>query len=158
MYLILVVGLLAAEDAKAVKPTATAAWTYSRADVNAKNDAKQLAIRSGAELVKAAPSYAALKDVKADVLEKQATEALAKALKVKAIDWKKEMLLVITAGTKRTGGYKVAVTDVKVAGDTMTVTYKVTPPDGFATQAFTHPGAVALVPAHKGKVVFEQAK
>ena len=41
---------------------------------------------------------------------------------------------------------------------TLTVTYKVTPPDGFATQAFTHPGTVVLVPAHKGKVAFEAAK
>jgi len=157
MYLALLFTLFAADDVTTVKPVATAAWTHAKADVNAKNDGKQIAVESAADLVKAVPEWAKSK-AKAEVVEKQATASLAKALKVKGIDWDKQMLLVVTAGTKSTGGYKVEVTDMTVKGDTMTVTYKVTPPSGFATQAFTHPGTVVLVPKHKGKVVFEQAK
>src|SRR5438552_750928 len=99
MYLALLVTLFAADDVTTVKPEATAAWTYAKADVNAKNDAKQLAIKSAADLVKAVPAWAQ-SDAKQDVVEKQATDALAKALKVKGIDWDKQMLLVVTAGTK----------------------------------------------------------
>ena len=146
MYAAVVLCLLAADAEKTVKVEASAPWTYAKADVNAKADAKQLVIKSADELGKAVPDA------------RKATETLAKSLKVKAIDWDKQMLVVVTAGTKPTGGYKVEVKDVKTKDGTMTVTYKVTPPDGFATQAFTHPGTVVLVPAHKGKVVFEQAK
>src|SRR4051794_21353614 len=108
MYLALFLSLLAADDVTTVKPEATGAWTYAKADVNAKNDGKQLAIKSAADLVKAVPVWAQ-SDAKQDIVEKQATEALAKALKVKEIDWDKQMLLVVTAGTRSTGGYKVEV-------------------------------------------------
>src|SRR5262245_57768878 len=128
MYAIVLCLLAAADNEEAVKVQASAPWTYAKADVNAKADSKQLTIKSADELGKAVPDG------------KKAAEALAKSLKVKAIDWDKQMLVVVTAGTKPTGGYKVEVTDVKTKGDTMTVKYKVTPPDGFATQAFTHPG------------------
>lgn len=158
MYLALFLSLIpAADEPTTVKPTATAAWTYAKADSNAKADGKQLAVKSAAELVKAVPAWAN-SDAKPDVVEKTATDTLAKALKVKEIDWKKEMLLVVTDGSKRTGGYKIEVTEMTVKGDTMTVKYKVTPPDGFSIQVITHPGTVVLVPAHKGKVVFEKAK
>jgi len=158
MYAVVVLSLFAADGEQTVKVQASAPWTYGKADVNAKApDGKQIVIKSAADLVKAVPAWAQ-SDAKSDVVEKQASEALAKALKVKAIAWDKQMLVVVTAGTKRTGGHKVEVTDVKTKGDTMTVTYKVTPPKGAVTQVFTHPGTVVLLPAHKGKVVFEQAK
>jgi hypothetical protein len=148
VYGIVVLTLLAAADAEqTVKVQASAPWTYAKADVNAKApDAKQLVIKSADDLGKNVPDA------------KKAAESLAKSLKVKSINWDKQMLIVVTAGTKRTGGFKVEVTDVKTKGDVLTVSYKVTPPSGVATQAFTHPGTVVLVPQHKGKVVFEQAK
>lgn len=152
MYAAILVCLAAgADDPSSAKPAAVAPWTHQSADPDAKNDAKKLTIDSAAALVKAVPAWAKSS-------EKEATEAVAKSLRVKTIDWDKQMLVVVTAGSKPTGGWRVEVTSAAVKGDTMTVTYAVSPPDGFATQAFTHPGVVALVPRHKGKVEFVQAK
>jgi PrcB C-terminal len=132
-----------AEPAPAVKVLASSRWGYAKVDTKAKGtDAKQLVIRDAAELV------AALNSPKA-ADEKMANEALAKELKVKAIDWKKEMLVVVTGGSQRSGGYSVEVTGLKAKGDTLTVSWKLNKPKGAATAAFTHPGVVALVPRHK---------
>ncbi len=79
------------------------------------------------------------------VVQKQALAALTRALKVDKIDWAKQMVVVVTAGVKPTGGWKVEITKVTAGDKTVTVNYTVTPPSGFATQAFTHPGQVALV-------------
>jgi hypothetical protein len=156
MLATLLLALVPAADAEPVKATATAPWTHAKADPDAKNDAKQIVIRNAADLVKAIPSYAAL-DAPANVVEKMANEALAKALKVKEIDWKKQMLIVVTGGSKPTGGYSVQVTGLKKKDKTLTVAWTVNKPKGFVTQAFTHPGVVVLVPAHEGKVEFDPA-
>lgn len=138
----------------AAKVIASAGWNYQKVDTEAGGkDGKQFVIRDAAQLVAAIPAYAAL-DAQPAVVERMATAALAKALKVKDIDWKKQMLVVTTAGSRGSGGFRVEVTGLKVKGDTMTVSWKATPPKGAATAAFTHPGVVALVPAHK-KVEFD---
>jgi hypothetical protein len=147
VYAALILSLFAADVETPVKIEASGPWQFAKVDTSAKgSDAKQLVIRSADDFAK-------------EVIDpKKAGEQLNKVLKVKAIDWDKEMLLVVTAGTKRSGGFRVEITEVKSRGDTLTVYYKVTPPKGAATRAVTHPGAVVVVPKHKGKVVFEQAK
>ena len=67
------------------------------------------------------------------------------------------MLIVVTAGVKPTGGYSVEIAGLKVADKMLTVAWKVNAPTGFATQAFTHPGVVALLPRFEGEVRFAAA-
>ena len=147
MYAVLILSLFAADVEKPVKIEASGPWLFAKVDTGAKgSDAKQLVLRSADDFAREAGN------------SPKVAEQLNKALKVKAIDWDKQMLLVVTAGTKRSGGFRVEITDVKSKGDTLHVSYKVTPPKGAATRAVTHPGAVVVVPKHKGKVVFEQVK
>ena len=133
---------LAAVEGDAPKILARAPWTHARADVKSPGkDKVQLVIRSAAEL-----------DAVVTTAEGRAN--LAKELKVKEIDWTKQMLVVVSDGTQRTGGYRVEVTGLETKGETLTVKWKIAPPKGLATQAFTHPAEVVLVPAFAGKVAF----
>jgi hypothetical protein len=72
-------------------------------------------------------------------------ESLAKSFKVDALDFDKQMIVVATAGAQPTGGFKFDITSVAVKGDTLTVKWKLTPPTGVVTNAFTHPGEAVLV-------------
>ncbi len=142
-----------AEPAPRMKVEASAPWRYGQADPKVAGGSQQLVLRSAAELVAATPYRD--RDALPAVVEKAATADLAGQLKVKQIDWKKQMLLVVTAGTQRSGGYRVEVTGLKVKDNTLTVSWKLHPPKGFATAALTHPGVVVLVPRFTGKVLFD---
>lgn len=85
---------------------------------------------------------------------------IAKRFNVPKIDFDKHMIIVATAGAKRTGGYSVQITDLPITNDTLTVKWKLNapPPGSFVTQAFTHPSQAVLVPKFKGKVVFDPKK
>jgi hypothetical protein len=138
--------LAAGVDADATKIIARASWTHARADVKSPGkDKVQLVIRSAAELDAAVTTAAGRAN-------------LAKELKVKEIDWAKQMLVVVSGGTQRKGGFRVEVTGLEMKGETLTVKWKITPPKGLATQAFTHPAEVVLIPAFAGKVVFDPAR
>ena len=130
-------------DSKSLKIHATGAWTYGTADPDNPQKPLTRVFRSAAELI-TTPPFSNL-DALPAVVEKMASDALAKALKVDAIDWSKQMLIVATAGTQSSGGFKVEILSVKENDKNLLVTWKVTPPDGFATNAFTHPGVVVLV-------------
>jgi hypothetical protein len=95
------------------------------------------------------------------VLEKMRQEAeakLAKALKVNAIDFTRQMVVGVSAGVQPTAGARVAITKVETdaAGQTMTVHWELhAPKPGTAAPArLTHPGAVALVDRFSGTVRF----
>ncbi len=137
---------------KELKIIAKAFWRYASPSPDGPKKGLQLVLRSAAELVAATP-FSRL-DAPQQVVEKMATAELAKALKVDTIDWKTRMLVVVTAGVKPTGGYSVDILSVKVADKTATVTWKLNTPKGFVTQAFTHPGQVALVERFDGEVKF----
>ena len=129
-------------DAKPTKIIARASWTHTPVDVKLSGkDKVQLVLRTAAELDEAVP-----------MAEGRAN--LAKELKVKEIDWTKQMLVVVSGGTQRTGGFRVEVTGLETKGETLTVKWKIAPPKGLATQAFTHPAEVVLVPKFAGKVGF----
>jgi hypothetical protein len=111
--------------------------------------AQQLVIRSAEEAAKATNLPADGKG------QAQASENLAKALKVEKIDWDRQMVVVVTAGAKPTGGYRVEVLSARVKDGAMTVKWKLHMPMGFATQAFTHPAEAILVEKFDGKATFD---
>jgi hypothetical protein len=128
---------VAAADETELKVAARGPWGAPAAPGTR---AVQLVIRSPEDLAK---------------VSKLTEEQLAKQFKVDAIDWKKQMVVVATAGAKGSGGFKFEITSLTVKGDTLTVKWKLTPPMGFATNAFTHPGQAVLVERYEGKVVFD---
>ncbi len=145
-------------DANATKVVARSRWLHARVDVNsAGKDKAQLVLRSAAELVAAVPMYKN-RDALPAAVEKAATADLAKELKVKDIDWAKQMVVVVSGGSRSSGGYRVEVTGLEIKDKTMTVKWKLHSPKGIATNAFTHPSEIVLVPKFAGKVVFAPAK
>lgn len=112
----------------------------AKAPVAVGKDREQLVIRSARELAKLSPDGRVLN-----------------LLKVPNIDWDKQMLLSVSGGTQRTGGYSVEVTSLKVEDGKLKVRWKLnTPkPGGFVTQAITHPGVTVLVDRFDGPVVFD---
>ena len=145
-------------DANATKIVARSRGPHARADVKAAGkDKTQLVIRSAAELVAAVPMYKD-RDALPAAVEMAATADLAKELAVKDIDWTKQMVVVVSDGSKSSGGYRVEVTGLEIKDKTMTVKWKLHSPKGIATRAFTHPSEVVFVPKFAGKVVFDPAK
>jgi hypothetical protein len=136
-----------------LKIHARAAWPF--ADLSPKGDTqgRQFVIRSAAELVNN-PNFGMLLDGKADGTGEKLTAQLAKLLKVDGIEWKKQMLVVVTGGVKATGGWKIDIAAVTNGEKACTVSWSLEAPKGVATQAFTHPALVALVDRCEGEVAF----
>src|SRR5262245_63118398 len=98
----------AAQDAKGgeeLKILAKAMWRYAPANPDGKREGYKLVLKTAADLVAATP-FSKL-DAPQQVVEKMANAELAKTLKVDNIDWTKQMLIVVTAGVKPSGGYSV---------------------------------------------------
>ena len=132
---------------------ARARWVYASADPGKREKASQFVIRSAAELI-TRPPWNNL-DAPPPAVEKTATAALAKALKVETIDWKTQMLVVVTGGTQSSGGFRIGVTSIQPKGDKLLVEWFLQRPKGFATAAFTHPAEVVLTPRFEGAVEFQ---
>jgi hypothetical protein len=116
-------------------------------------DPPQNVFRSAEELAKAS----GLEKPEGEEAQKKATEAAAKALKVDDIDWKKQMVIVVTGGMKRTGGYSIEITKIETADKTMTVHWKLISPGARSavTQTITHPALTVIVDRFEGTVVFD---
>jgi PrcB C-terminal len=113
-------------------------------------EATQAVYRSAEELAKSMPNTDAAK----------ASESAAQSLKVKEIDWKTQMIIVVSAGTKRSGGYSVEVTGLEFIKDKeLVVKWKLNSPgpNQPVTLALTHPAQTILVDRFEGKVVFDPA-
>lgn len=110
---------------------------------------QMLVIRSVEELSKVIPANG--KD------GKQLTQMAAAQLKVKTIDWDKQMMIVTYAGEKPTGGYSVDLKSLEVKDKMLIVNWKLNSPgpDDLVTQAITHPELVILVDRFDGQVVFD---
>ncbi len=117
-------------------------WPFESANPNGPRKGKQLAIRSQAELAK--------------LVGKNKVNDVAKLLRVRSFDWKKTMLIVVTAGVRPTSGFRVTVNSIAKSPKGIEVQWSVLPPGAFAGQAFTHPGQVALVERADGKITFKQ--
>ena len=89
-----------------------------------------------------------------DLLTSKASAEVARLFKVDAIDWQKQMVVVVTAGVRPTGGWQIDVKSLDVADNNLTVKWSVTPPAGFATQAFTHPAVAEAL----GVTYFDPAR
>ncbi len=88
--------------------------------------------------------------------EQKASANFAKMLKVDAIDWKTQMVVVISGGTQRTGGYSVSATSLEVKDGKLTVNWKLNKPaqGSIVTQALTMPSLTILVDRFEGEVLF----
>src|SRR5262249_62190700 len=69
-------------------------------------------IGAGSSVIRSAKELAAAEGGKGDPA---AAARLAKLLKVEAIDWDKQMIIVISGGVQRTGGYSVEVKKLAAA-------------------------------------------
>jgi hypothetical protein len=115
----------------------------------------QLVIRNAEEL--AVAHGVAPKDAKEKRFQADVTVDVAQLLKVKTIDWDKQMLVVAAAGKKPTGGYRVEVRSLSVKDKTLLVRWEVhsPAPDAVVTQAITYPAQMVLVERFDGPVKFD---
>jgi hypothetical protein len=118
--------------------------------IHAKTPAK---IAAGPVVIRSAEQLAKLTNSDAD----KATAQAAKMLKVDGIDWSKRMIIVISGGTQRTGGYSVEAKSLDVKDGKLVVSWKLnTPaPGSIVTQALTNPAQSILVDRFEGDVVFD---
>ena len=89
--------------------------------------------------------------------ETLAAQRVSQVLGGTPVDWARQMVIVVTAGAKRTGGYGVQVVKVETGGDkSMTVHYRLTSPrPGSAVpQMVSHPGTAVLVDRVDGEPRF----
>jgi len=77
-----------------------------------------------------------------------------------AVDFSKEMVIVVTMGTKRTGGYAIEIVGAEPAGKKLRVSVRRTAPaPGMMTiQALTSPFHFVAVPKKDLEVEFVEAK
>jgi hypothetical protein len=87
--------------------------------------------------------------------EETATALAAKILGVPTIDWEKQMLVVIDAGVRRSGGFSVLVGDLVLKNKALTVHWILKSPTGAFTRTITHPGATLLLERFDGDVHVE---
>ncbi len=146
LTLLLILAADAEPPTPPVKPLASAHWVEARWP--AKVGGKGIAIRDAAALAEAT-GRSPKRDGPA------AAKELAATLGVKAIDWKKEMVVAVLAGPKSCDGHRVEVTGFKVTKGTLTVSWRLHEPRGLATAVVEHPTAVILLPRFAGKVVFD---
>lgn len=137
------------EDNRDLKILANGVW------VGIEEKPAQLVVRSGEEL--AVALGVAPKDAKEKRFQNAATADTAKLLKVKDIDWTKQMLIVVAAGAKPTGGFRVEIVALRIKDKTLTISWKLHSPAAgdIVTQAITHPSQVVLVERWQGSVRFD---
>jgi hypothetical protein len=83
--------------------------------------------------------------------EDAAAAIMAKKLGVPAIDWRKQMLVGVSAGLKGQDAERLTITRVAVAERVMTVSYRLEAPPGGAA-GFGYPAETALVERFDGEV------
>jgi hypothetical protein len=123
------------------------------------NESGTWVLKNSEELFKASVAY---RSEKTDLKSASDVESVTcQYLKVKAIDWDKQMLLVVTAGRQLTQDSHVALVGLKMRGNALVVSWKLHEPQakkGGGPAVMDHPGVVLLVPRFNGKVLFEQKK
>jgi len=130
----------------------------------AANGAQTLPIRS---LKKGA--FSGVREAKQEVVKsadaweklwKQHTTSAGESEKIPAVDFSKEMVVVATMGTKRTGGYTIEIVGVEAKDKTLRISVKKTspPPDAMTIQALTAPFHFVAVPKSDLKPEFVEVK
>lgn len=120
--------------------------------IHARSNAR---IGTAAGAIKSAEQLGKLRNADPD----KASADVAKLLKVDAIDWTKQMLIVIQGGSQRTGGYSVEAQTLEVKDGKLIVNWKLnTPaPGSIVTQGFTNPAQTILVDRFEGDITFSPA-
>ncbi len=131
---------------------ARGSWPYAKADPDGPRAARGWIIRTENEFLEAAGFPRS-----ATVTPKSVVAALAKKLKIEAIDFSQHTLIVISGGVKNSGGHRLEIVRVEKGGKGGVVHWLAEPPRGFATQAFTHPSEVVVIPKLDGDIRFEPA-
>ena len=100
------------------------------------------------EVVKSADAW--------EKLWKQHATTAGDSEKIPAVDFSKEMVVVATMGTKRTGGYAIEIVGVEAKDKTLRISVKKSspPPDAFTVQALTAPFHFVAVPKSNLKPEF----
>jgi hypothetical protein len=129
-----------------LKIYAKAHWHYADMSPRADNNGKQFVIRSAADLL-ANMNIGRTPDGTDD----ERVAAVAKQLKVGSIDWKKQMLIVVTGGVKESGGWKIDIAAVTRGEKACTVSWSLEAPQGVTPHAVTHPAVMALVDRCEGE-------
>jgi len=130
----------------------------------AANGAQTLPIRS---LKKGA--FSGIREAKQEVVKtadaweklwKQHATAAGDSEKIPAVDFSKEMVVVATMGTKRTGGYAIEIVGVEAKDKTLKISVKKSspPPDAMTIQALTAPFHFVAVPKSNLKPEFVEVK
>ncbi len=135
---------------KAVKVLARAFWPDGW---KAELPARHWVVRSRGELID--PRLRAPEEV-LERMRRENEARYAKALKVATIDWGKQMLVGVSAGTQPSDGFRVEIVRVEKEGkeNRLTVRWKLHAPKKEGEGRPTHPAAVALVEQFAGSVRF----
>ena len=88
------------------------------------------------------------------------TVSLKPAEKIPKLDFDKEMVIALTLGEQRTGGYRIEIINVKPEGDKLKVIYKrfAPPPDGINLQVITAPFHFVAIPKNDLKPEFVETE
>jgi hypothetical protein len=136
------------EPTPSMKAVASGPWRQA-----AFHGKKALVIRQAEDLAKFPPYND--RSAAPRAVGEEATRHLAADMKVKAIDWNRQMVVIILDGRKGSGGYRVEVTGLKVTKGTLTVSWKVRASKEEGRDVITYPSLAVLLPKHTGKVVFD---
>ena len=92
-----------------------------------------------------------------DSVQETVATLIDRMFKVEKIDWKTQMIVVVTAGAKPTTGYGVGITGLDLRDEVLTVHWSLTAPKpgDFVKTVATNPGQAVLTERFDGKVVFE---
>jgi protease stability complex PrcB-like protein len=131
------------------KVLATATWDSTQLAPRA----GQIRSATGAVLLSGAP----MKKWHDSATMAEATKEWAKRFNLQTIDWSKQMILLVEAGLRKTGGYTVEMTALEVKDRQLIVKWKVNEPKpGSAViQETTNPAAAVLVELFDGEVIFD---
>src|SRR5690349_2251334 len=127
------------------------------------DDTQSLPVRS---LAKGA--FSGVRDARQEVIRDAATwekfweqhsVSAGSAAKIPAVDFAKEMVIAVTMGMKRTGGYRIEIARVEPAGKSLKIFVKQTspPPGALTIQALTAPFHFVAVPKSDLKPEFVEA-
>jgi hypothetical protein len=153
LAIVLLTFLADADPVPETKILARGPWSQARVNVGEARTPRAIVLRDGKDLVNL-PPYNALDALPAAVA-RSATAALARDLKLRNIDWKTQMVVIVLGGMKPSGNYSVEVTGVRVVKGELKVSWKVIPPDDIAPAHITYPSEAVLLPRFAGKVVFD---
>ncbi len=94
-----------------------------------------------------------------EALWKLHSTSVGAAEKIPAVDFSKEMVIVATMGTRRTGGYSTEIVRVEPGGKTLSIAVRQSspPPGAITIQALTAPFHFVAVPRSDLKPEFVEA-